>query len=213
MRKITEIYNEYKIMDNLQLHQLRVAAVAMQFCDSLKIEIDKRSVIAACLIHDMGNIIKFKLGYFPEFLEPEGLEYWQNVQKEYIEKYGKDEHHANLVIAKELGVSDKIIKYINGVGFHFWCDTKDGNSLEEKICTYADTRISPHSVVTIKERLADGLKRYSDLEIDLDPERAKLRNCILDIEDEIFIHSKNKPEDITEDSISVYIEQLKEFLI
>ena len=41
MKKITEIYKEYKIMPNLQMHQYRVAAVAMQICESLNIKIDE----------------------------------------------------------------------------------------------------------------------------------------------------------------------------
>ena len=34
MRKILDIYDEYKIMPNLQEHMLRVAAVASLICDN-----------------------------------------------------------------------------------------------------------------------------------------------------------------------------------
>ena len=63
---------------------------------------DYGHLIAACLFHDMGNIIKSDLKKFPEFLEPEGLEYWDRVKKEYVEKYGKDEHAATVAIARAI---------------------------------------------------------------------------------------------------------------
>ncbi len=64
MRKISEIYEEYKIMPNLREHQLRVAAVAAQICDNFNKPLNKKEIITACLLHDMGNIIKFKLELF-----------------------------------------------------------------------------------------------------------------------------------------------------
>lgn len=213
MRKITDIYSQYKIMPNLQLHQLQVAAVAEQFCDSLEVEADKKSIITACLLHDMGNIIKFNLGYFPEFLEPEGLEYWQNVQSEYLEKYGKDEHEATLDIAKELGMNDEVIKNIDAVGFHNWCVTNESENLNQKICTYADTRVFPKGVVSVKERLLDGINRYETNDEELKIQREMLHNCIHDIEKQIFIYSKIKPDDITDASIAERVEKLKDFLI
>src|SRR3954452_25294278 len=99
MKKVSEIYSEYKIMPALQQHQLRVAAVAAMICDSLP-GTDKETVVIACLFHDMGNIIKSDLSYFPEFVQPEGLEYWEKVKQEYIQKYGSDENAATKEIAK-----------------------------------------------------------------------------------------------------------------
>ena len=89
MRTITDIYTEYRIPPALQLHQFRVTGVALQIIGSIDVAVDADSIIVACLLHDMGNIIKFNLDYFPEFLEPEGLEYWQYVQNEFIEKYNR----------------------------------------------------------------------------------------------------------------------------
>src|SRR5436305_1624080 len=112
MALITEIYEKYKIMPNLQLHQLRVAAVAKKISDNLVTQVDKAAVVEACLLHDMGNIIKFNLSkspQFPSFLEPEGLKYWQAVKDDYLQKYQtEDEHQATLAIAKEIGASAKV---------------------------------------------------------------------------------------------------------
>ncbi len=59
MKNIIQIYSQYKIMPTLQQHQLRVAGVAKQICDSISEPIDKEVVVDVCLVHDMGNIIKF----------------------------------------------------------------------------------------------------------------------------------------------------------
>src|SRR3989344_3343249 len=112
--KITEIYKKYKIPKNLQEHQLKVAAVASTICNNFKQKIDKESVITAALLHDMGNIIKFDLGKFPEFLEPEGIEYWQIVQVEFRKKDGEYEHDATYKKAEEIGVNKSVFEIIQG---------------------------------------------------------------------------------------------------
>ena len=81
--KISEIYRKYRIPPQLQLHQLRVASIAKYICDNLKVPVDIEEVVSADLLHDMGNIIKFDLSLFPEYLEPEGLEYWQGVKNDF----------------------------------------------------------------------------------------------------------------------------------
>ena len=95
-----EIYAQYKIMPSLQLHQLRMAAVAkLTFCNCKKL-VNERDVILACLFHDMGNILKFDLTKFPEFTQPEGIEYWESVKDEYRKKYGTDQHVATEAVAR-----------------------------------------------------------------------------------------------------------------
>src|SRR3989344_8748672 len=105
MKTPREIYSAYKIMPSLQLHQLRVAAVAKLLCEGCTKPINEHDVILACLFHDMGNIIKSELSYFPDFTEPEGVEYWERVKADFVEAYGTDSHTANIAIAKEIGFS------------------------------------------------------------------------------------------------------------
>ena len=65
---IFNIYAKYKIPPQLQTHQLRVAAVAKTICEHLWPKLsDMRTIISTCLVHDMGNIIKFDLDKFPKF--------------------------------------------------------------------------------------------------------------------------------------------------
>src|SRR3989338_10487921 len=121
MKTPREIYAAYKIMPALQLHQLRVAAVGKLICDNFNPSsggtVNAHDVILACLFHDMGNILKFNLTYFPEFLEPQGLEFWEAVKAEYKERYGKDQHEASKEIGREIGLSGPVVEIIDAIGF------------------------------------------------------------------------------------------------
>src|SRR3989344_4139901 len=159
MRTLRQIYTEYKIMPSLQLHQLRVASVAKLICGSFTKPVNEKEVVLACLFHDMGNILKFDLTVFPEFVEPEGLKYWQKVQEEYRAKYGSDQHEASLKIARGLGLSDAVLLCIDSVAFSKAERTFAEGSWEQKICEYADTRVSPSGVLSLRDRLEEGRKR------------------------------------------------------
>lgn len=212
MKNITQIYEEYQIMPNLQLHQLRVAAVAKQISHAATIRVDGHSVIAACLIHDIANIIKFELKRFPEFLEPEGLEYWQDVQKAFIDTYGADEHRASLKIAADMNLPQAVVDLVRGIGFSEIPNITKRGSLEEKICCYADQRVGPFGVITIEERLKEGKARYAHrtdrkLSVNFDEIAEDLRT----LEQQVFDYSNILSTDITNDSIEPEIELLKKF--
>jgi hypothetical protein len=214
MRKITDIYEEYKIMPNLKMHQLRVAAVAKQICESLSLDIDKDVFIRVCLLHDMGNIIKSKLDYFPEFLQPEGIEYWQDIKDSFIEKYGSDEHEATIKIIKELGLEDRVVELAGENRFSYMCTHLKGEDFMQKLIHYADGRVGPHGILSFDERMQDAGKRYENHSLSIDKkEHDRLVDCGKDIEKQIFAHSKIKPEDITDESVAGIIEELKNFEI
>ena len=160
MKTAQEIYTEYKIMPSLQLHQLRVASVARLVCDNLKIPIDADNVILACLFHDMGNIIKSDIAYFPEFTKPEGTEYWERMKTEFVETYGTDHHIATASIAKKIGLPARAIELIDGIGYSKMSAIVSSSDLEQKIAEYADTRVGPQGVLSLKKRLAEGRARY-----------------------------------------------------
>jgi len=215
MKDITDIYSEYKIMPMLAIHQIRVAAVANIVCDSLSIPIDKDNIIKACLLHDMGNIIKFNLNHFPiQQNEPRGMDYWEQVKEEYIIKYGKDEHVASIKIAKELGMSDHVIDLIASVEPALILDKsiKNDSDFGKKICNYADGRVTPHNVASIRERNNEARKRYENHPHSFSEEdRLLFVSSMEEIEKEIFLHLNIKPEDINDDSIQIYIDKLKTF--
>lgn len=214
MKKITEIYKDYKIMPNLAMHQMRTASVAWEICDSLDIEIDRDSIIKACIIHDMGNIIKFKLEHFPKFCEPEGMEYWQNVKYDYILKYGNNEHLASEIIAKELEMSDRIIELVNCIDSASVEIIALENDFSKKICMYSDNRVAPYGIVSARERSLEAKERYKDHPRAFDDEKRKFFMDNIDLmEKQIFSHSKIKPEDIDDDSIKNYLEKMVDLSI
>lgn len=210
-KKISEIYTEYKIMSNLQEHMLRVAAVASLICENFNEPLPKEEIVTACLIHDMGNIIKSRFEFFPEFLEPEGLEYWQKVKDDYIKKYGENEEDANEKIAQELGVSSKIIFLVNQDCFSLFCQQKDSDNMGVKVMHYADARVSPYGVVSYEERMNEAKKRYENSP--REEERQKFVACGKEIEKQIFAKCKIKPEDINDETVAQVILELKDFVV
>ncbi|MDP3646345.1 MAG: HD domain-containing protein [bacterium] len=213
MRTPREIYLAYKIMPNLQLHQLRVAAVGKLICDNFLKPIDAQSVILAGLFHDMGNIIKSDFAQLSEFIKPEGAEYWESVKAEFIKTYGDSAHNANVAIAKEIGVNDGVVALINGVSFANMDTIVEGDSYEQKICEYADTRVGPFGVLSQIERLDEARQRsiargknyYSEDGFNT------LSAVASQLEHQIFEFTKLRSEDIDDASVAPIIEQLWDY--
>ncbi|MFH1200847.1 MAG: class I tRNA ligase family protein [bacterium] len=210
---IETIYKKYKIMPNLQEHMLRTAAVASLICDNFNEPLPKEDLIAACLLHDMGNIIKFKLDLFPEFNKPEGIEHWQKVQNKYIEKYGENEHEANVKIIKELCLSSDIIRFIDQNRFSLICEHRDNSDINMKIVHYVDGRVDPYGIVSYEERMNEAENRYKSKNQTEENERQRLIQCGRELEKQIFSKCKIKPEDITNESVAPIISELRNFVI
>lgn len=210
---ITTIYNDYLIMPSLQLHMYRVAGVAQLIVKHLSNEIDDKNVISACLLHDMGNILKFKLDVFPEFLQPEGFDYWHTVQNQYREKYGENEHEATLAIAREIKVSKRTYELMSAVEFSKAELNYQSADIARKICAYADMRVQPFGVTSLQARLEDGRKRFQVRKSQLyDTDRFNVQESYLKkIEAQIFLHCSIDPLDITEKSIQKLIPALQLF--
>ncbi len=231
MRTPREIYARYRIMPGLQVHQLRVAAVGKLICDSFssgggsasdgKKPINTRDVVLACLFHDMGNIIKADLAQFPQFLEPQGREYWEGVKEEYIQKYGTDTHTATVAIAHEIGPSANVLAYIDGFGFSRLGATRASTSYEQKIAEYSDLRVSPYGICAMEKRLAEAHTRYLRVhdEVALDGvpharERfEELFQAAQKIERQIFSHTTIVPGDITDAAVAPIIEELWKYAV
>lgn len=214
--KITEIYSQYKIMPSLQLHMLRVSSVASIISDHMEMSVQKEDVLTACLLHDMGNILKFNLDLFPDFLQPEGKDYWQKVKDSFESKYGADEHEATIQIAKEIGVEVRIVDLIDAFRFSEADENASSNDIERMICTYSDMRVEPRKVVSLDERLTDGKKRFKlnkkHIVEDADFFNA-MAQSLKKMEKAIFNATDITPEDITEEKVNLHIEKLRAFNI
>ena len=222
MRTSREIYEKYNIMPALQLHQLRVAAVGKLICDNVTKPINERDVILACLFHDMGNIIKSDLSVFPEFLEPEGLDYWQGVKDEFVNKYGSDHHAANSAIAREIGLPQSALELLDNIGFSKLETILASVSDEIKICEYADLRVGPHGVLPLEERLHEGRQRYlkrhpnewvgRGVRSTTEQFQTLIRTA-RELERQIFEHASIRPEDITDASVAPLVEELQNYSV
>lgn len=201
-------------MPSLQLHMYRVAGVAKILTEISDLALDKEQIISACLLHDMGNILKFNLQVFPEFLQPEGLEYWEQVKEEYRSKYGNNEHEATLAIAQELKVSTRTYDLLLSIGFTKAEENYLTDDYAKKICDYADTRVAPYGVVSLRERIEEGRKRYVKRTGDYDIGTfTKLANYMKQIEEQIYSHTQKPASFISDQLVNQEIENLREFTI
>jgi hypothetical protein len=213
MRKISEIYEKYKIMPNLQEHMYKVAGVASLICDNFNGSLPKDEIISTCLLHDIGNIVKFKLDKFPNFLEPEGLDYWSGIQNSYFKKYGYEQHEATSQIIKEIGISNIVLDLAKHVGFSMAENNLKNNSFARKICAYSDMRVAVFGVRSLKERLDDLSERYSKKSIISNSSVEYIHKCFFEIEKQIFNKCKIKPEYITDETVSSIVLELKNFVL
>lgn len=195
-------------MPSLQLHMLRVAAVAHLLADACTQPVDTKAIVTACLLHDMGNIAKFDLQRFPDFLQPEGLVYWQAQKEAFVEKYGPNPHHATVAIAQELRVNDRVLELIDAIGFNQARRNYDSLDFSRKIAAYSDMRVAPEGVTSLEARLADAQVRYHQ------PGKKETFNYVMraflrKIEQQLAAESSVAMDQITEEKVSPLFSKLR----
>lgn len=229
--KIASLYQKYAILPSLALHQYRVAAVGMATYAGIRGDVRKQvdrlhpgdawAIPAACLLHDMGNILKFNMSLFPQFFEPEGVAFWQEVQSHFRRRYGNDEHVATRIIAEEILAPchddhrDRTLALIDAIGFSQACEHAKTDDLGKQIVMYADCRVEPHGVTTLEDRLREGHARYrKNKGGNHDPGFfVRMSQAVRDIEQQIGALSDSDPRMITEDSVTDAIARLSDFEI
>ncbi len=213
---LSAAYHQYQIMPILDLHMQRVAAVALtitQHLSSRLSEAEERNITAACLLHDMGNIVKFDLTQFPQFLEPEGSHYWTQVQDGFKQKYGPVAHVVTRSIVSEMGVSDRVAELVEAVGFEQAEANIRSTDIAKKICAYSDVRVTPIGVTTLYNRLKDLDRRYASKyprpeELQ---KRLRFREICQTLEQQIFASCTIEPDEITELSVASLRDDLAKF--
>jgi len=229
---IEDVYIEYKIMPNLRVHQYRVAAVGRTIAEKFDTPIiEIENITIACLLHDMGNIIKFRLDLFPEFLVPEGLDYWKSVQNEYFEKYGQDEHVATNKISEEIlsrqslvvgpqssdvrkNDKNRVLELIDAISFSEAVTNSKCDDFNRKIVAYSDTRVDPHGVTSQVSRLQDGKKRFRiNKKASTDEYFESMAAGLKEIEKEIFDEVDIEPQDITDEYVKETVKKLHNYTI
>jgi len=210
---VQEIYERYRILPSLQLHQLRVAAVGKLVCENSMLELDTESVVLAGLFHDMGNIIKSDLTLFPEFVEPEGIGHWQLVKEDFLAHYGSDEHEATAQIVREIGLPEQVCTLIDHIGFSKMEWIRDEASHEQQAAEYGDLRVAPHGIVSLTARLEESKRRYASKHSTIprtEETYERLATAAHDIERMLFADSAIAPDDITEESAQALFAQFRD---
>ena len=219
MRTAAEIYETYHIPPWLQLHQLRVAAVGKMVVESIQTPVDHDAIITACLLHDIGAIVKFDFskndGTMRGLLAPEDVAHWQEVQRVMRKKYGDGEHPATDAILIELGVSESVRTIINESGLEKMQAMIAHDHVAVQILQYADMRVAPYGVDSTHKRLEDVRERYGDrlrAAGKYDTFREHF-DCARTIEERLFAGATIRPESISDSTIAPHIETLKKYAI
>lgn len=211
---IEDVYIQYKIMPSLRMHMYRVAAVAKTIIDLHPEVIEGKVIVTACLLHDMGNIIKSDLNVFPEFLEPEGYEYWAKIKDKFLNHYGNNEHQASLEIVSELGLSKRVYQLVDGFEFLREEQTLAGKDMAQIICSYSDMRVLPVGIGSLEARLEDGRKRFRlKHQEDKEAHFERMAHALSQMEILLFKGKSLKPEDITDEKVAPMISELQHFTL
>lgn len=206
---IIEIYKKYELPEHLQMHMLRVTACCMQILESWNsnIKIDSESLIRIALLHDMGNMAKMS---DEQITNPR----FAKIRKEYIDKYGKDDHKINIVIGKQEGLTDEELDILDRKQLKRNKEIRDSNNYILKICAYCDQRVAPNGVETLKGRLEELQERHKNKPNGSmhDPKVAKeLIQYALEIEEQVMSKCTVSKDEINDESIKPYIVKLKEY--
>lgn len=161
---IKDIYAKYQIMPQLAMHMLRVAGVGKIVAEHWSDQCDTKFVSDLCLLHDVGNIVKFVLkDGDSKFGKIENIEYWKKVQNDYCTKYGKDAHDATIGILHDAGLP-QFVSYIGEEEELYFAEAKEEELAKARvpaiILMYSDCRVTPTGVVSYRERIDDLKNRY-----------------------------------------------------
>ncbi len=155
---VSDLYHQLHIPPNLQRHMLEVTAVGEYLCEHWTgDELDTQLVRDTLLMHDLGNIVKFKRPFLGE-LEEEA-ENWEKIQNFYVEKFGAKATTVTVAILTELGAQPEIARILldmspdetGAIAFMH---------LETRICSFADMSVTPRGIEGFEARMLDLGKRY-----------------------------------------------------
>lgn len=154
---VLEAYLKLEIPPNLQEHMLRVGALLSILGEHWKgEEIDVESLVMAGLFHDLANILKFDFDKL-ELLGKEALKSndWKRVQTKVRETYGDDLQRATLVMGKEIGLNDAVLRIIEGMEWERAHIVLKQRDWEVALAIYADMRVGPFGILPLRQRLDD----------------------------------------------------------
>ncbi len=143
------------------------------------------------LIHDLGNIVKYK----NSDLRSKRV---KQLKEQIMRQYGSNAHLATINMAKELRLNNKIMSLLKT---EVLSEANQQKAIKEKnwerlICLYADWRVTPKGVKSLKERFQDFRNRYKISKRQI----ARYFKNAQKIEMLILTNAKIKPQEITQKS-------------
>lgn len=215
---VRELYDRYQVPPWLQLHQLRVAAVGEMLAKHIQ-SADSALVLSTCLLHDIGAIVKFDFTYtthsaLRSLCPSEEIPHWEGVQEKIRTRYGAEEHEATDAILDELGKGAER-RIFDQLGLRNMAQILMSEDVNLQVVQYADMRVGPFGVLSVRERLADGAARYAAAW--KEDGTAHIADTfpanVLKLEEVLFSGIDLSPEDITDASIAARVEELWDYAI
>lgn len=191
---IKKLYELIPVPPNLARHMFEVAAVGDSLSRCWRGDLFRADLVRkALLVHDIGNLVKFRRPFLGEL--EKNADFWHLQKKNLINKYGSDAQAATLSLLNEYRVSPEIITVVSELSqLQQQLDLSE-ISIEAKICEFADLCVSPEGIVGISSRVRDLRLRYKNIAENLESFAKELQNelqaaggdCIPNILQEIEI--------------------------
>lgn len=210
---VAELYRRHEVPPNLQRHMLRAAAVAEMILDAWRgPAVDRRRVRRVLLVHDIGNIVKADYDRRPDMLEEEQgrVEHWRAVQARLRERFGADDALATATLARESGLDARELALLARMSFDRNDAILAGDDFEDKIAAYADQRVAPRGILSVRARLDEARERYRDAPgaFMASARAAHLIECAPRIEAQIFARCDVAPDAIHDRSAAPHVRRL-----
>ena len=201
-----QIIAEHHVPVHILKHCLAVTKIAVFLAERLKekgIEVDIDLVERACLLHDIARVCDFKdfdYKMFEQKITDEDKEKWRQIRTKY-----KDISHEDAAFDILKGKYPKLAMTIKRHAYIAVVNPGEGpKTWEEKLCLYADMRVSHDKIVPLKKRLNEAHKRNVHLHGSEEQSKivtARIDPVIFELEEEIFGKIDLDPLEVTEEFI------------
>lgn len=188
-----------------------VAAVGSLVIDKWNVstvQLNVEDIVATLLLHDLGNIVKFNFtnrSLWNGFTDQEIAD-WRIVRDEVAAKYcSTNDHEVTNSMAAELRPGARVLFLVSAMLMENAEAILDSSDFDLKLCAYADQRVAPWGIVTLKERFSDLAGRYTTLPRDYFVGRLELAERL---ESEVLANTSIGAGDINSESVNRCLESL-----
>ncbi len=207
-QKLWELLTKYRVPLHILAHMKKVSALSLFIGNRLRglgIAVDLILLRQGALLHDFVKLVDFTtldLKYFHQNYSHEDVVFWTNLMKMYPDQGHCQAGYEILMEEGEPVLANIVKKHC----FKALISSEDSpETWEEKIVYYADKRVRHDEIVSVKERLEDGRKRYFP-DGDVPANDGIIEQALLKLEEEICAKAGIKPDDIHEKAVEIYFE-------